>query len=217
MDIAFYFDYISHNAYLAWCRLPGIAEKHDCSVNPIPVLFAGFLKKYGQLGPAEIEPKVEWMNRNNLRKAALMKVPFNAPVVHPFNPLMLLRASHADMTPEERAHLTGTLLRGIWVDRLDPRDPKACSDYLDRAGFNGQTLIEYAATPVAKKRVKDATDKAIAKNVFGVPAMLVDDEVFWGYDDLPFLDRFLRGEGHIDAALIEPWRICRKEGVRRSN
>ena len=67
MDITFYFDYISHNAYLAWCRLPEIAEKHGCSVNPIPVLFAGFLKKYGQLGPAEIEPKVEWMNRNNRR------------------------------------------------------------------------------------------------------------------------------------------------------
>ena len=217
MDITFYFDYISHNAYLAWCRLPEIAEKHGCSVNPIPVLFAGFLKKYGQLGPAEIEPKVEWMNRNNLRKAALMKVPFNAPVVHPFNPLMLLRASHADMTSKERAKLTGTLLRGIWVDRLDPRNSQACSDYLQRAGFDGQALIDYASTSAAKQRVREATDAAITRDVFGVPAMLVDDEVFWGYDDLPFLDGFLRGTGHISSAELEPWRTCRKEGVQRTN
>ena len=67
--IDFYFDFISHNAYLAWHVLPELAQKHTCTLRPIPVLFAGFLKAYGQLGPAEVEPKLKWMNQNVLRKA----------------------------------------------------------------------------------------------------------------------------------------------------
>ena len=216
MQITFYFDFISHNAYLAWCRLPEIAERYQCTVEPVAVLFAGFLKRYGQLGPAEIEPKMEWMNRNNLRKAELMGVPFNAPVVHPFNPLLLLRATHAQMPREERLRLMEALLRGIWVDRLDPREAAVCVAYLDQAGFDGDALIDYADSRAAKDAVREATDTAIARGVFGVPTCIVDDEVFWGYDDLFYLERFLDGTGHIEPSELEPWRACRAGGVKRS-
>ncbi len=216
MEITFYFDYISHNAYLAWCRLPEIAKRNGCAVIPVPVLFTGFLKRYGQLGPAEIEPKIEWMNRNNLRKAALLGVPFNAPVVHPFNPLLLLRASHAEMLREERLRLMEVLLRGIWVDRLDPRDAAACAAYLDQAGFEGDALIAFAGTFAAKDAVRHATDAAIEAGVFGVPTMVVDDEIFWGYDDLFYLDKFLQGEGRIEPSELEPWRACREGGIKRA-
>ena len=215
VNITYYFDYISHNAYLAWCRLPEIAERFGCTVEPVPVLFAGFLKRFGQLGPAEIEPKIEWMNRNNLRKAARLGVPFNAPVVHPFNPLLLLRASHAEMPKAERLRMMEVLLRGIWVDRLDPRDAAACIAYLDETGFDGRLLIEHADTQAAKDAVREATEGAIARGVFGVPTCVVDDEVFWGYDDLPYLERFLQGEGRIEVSELEPWRVCREGGVTR--
>lgn len=216
MQITFYFDYISHNAYLAWCRLPEIAERYQCAIEPVAVLFAGFLKRYGQLGPAEIEPKIEWMNRNNLRKAELMGVPFHAPVVHPFNPLLLLRATYAEMPGEERLRLMDVLLRGIWVDRLDPREANACAAYLDQAGFDGAALIGFADSQAAKDAVRDATDGAITRDVFGVPTCVVDDEIFWGYDDLFYLERFLDGKGRIPPSALEPWRACRAGGVKRS-
>lgn len=215
MQIRFYFDYISHNAYLAWCCLPDLAARHGCTVEPVPVLFAGFLKTYGQLGPAEILPKLEWMHRNNLRKAAALGVPLNAPVVHPFNPLLLLRLSHAPLPPDERARLTGTLLRAVWVDRVDPRAPDAVGRYLEAAGFDGETLLAAAGSPAAKAALKQAGEDAIAAGVFGVPSFVVDGEVFWGYDDLPWLEQYLRGEGAIDPATLEPWRACRDEGMHR--
>jgi hypothetical protein len=39
--------------------------------------------------------------------------------------------------------------------------------------------------------------------VFGVPSMRVGDELFWGYDDLPFLELFLAGRDPIDP---EEWK-----------
>jgi hypothetical protein len=32
--------------------------------------------------------------------------------------------------------------------------------------------------------------------------MMVGDEVFWGYDDLPYLEMFLAGTDPIDAAAV---------------
>src|SRR5215468_9222768 len=91
--VRFYFDYISSNAYLAWTQLPRLAERHGAAIEPVPVLFAGFLEAFGQLGPAEVPPKSLWMGKNNLRKAVLLGVPLHRPAFHPFNPLLALRAS----------------------------------------------------------------------------------------------------------------------------
>ena len=55
----FYFDYISPYAYFAWKKLPYLAKKYDCIIELHPVVFGKLLDKWGQLGPAEIEPKKE--------------------------------------------------------------------------------------------------------------------------------------------------------------
>lgn len=39
----------------------------------------------------------------------------------------------------------------------------------------------------AKQKLRRQTDEAIQHGVFGVPAMVVDDEVFWGVDAIPFV------------------------------
>ena len=80
-------DYISHNAYLAWARLPALCARHGLSLEPVPVLFAALLQRHGQRGPAEVAPKREWMLANVLRKAREDGTPIRPPASHPFNPL----------------------------------------------------------------------------------------------------------------------------------
>ncbi len=55
--IRFLFDYLSHNAYLAWTQIHPLAERYGRSVEAVPVLFAGLLDAHAQLGPAEVLPK----------------------------------------------------------------------------------------------------------------------------------------------------------------
>jgi len=217
--IDFYFDYISHNAYLAWHLLPGIAEKYGYHVEPIPVLFAGFLKAYGQLGPAEVAPKLAWMNRNNLRKAASLGIPFSAPKLHPFNPLFLLRLSAQPMTHTERCAVTGCLLRGVWVDQLDPNDAEAVGSYLTSAGISADALVAGATSDEAKSQLKNNSDQALKSGAFGVPTMIVGDDVFWGFDDLPPLEEVLAGRDPLknaDVATFESeWVTARAQGQHR--
>ena len=217
--IDFYFDYISHNAYLAWHLLPDMAKKYDYEIEPIPVLFAGFLKAYGQLGPAEVQPKLAWMNRNNLRKAMDFGIPFRAPKSHPFHPLLLLRLCAQPMTSEERRDVTGCLLRGIWVDQLDANDADAVEAYLSSNGLAADALIAGAASDAAKAQLKENGQKALDSGAFGVPTMSVGDDVFWGFDDLPYLEKLLAGNDPLATADVTTyeaeWEHARAQGQHR--
>jgi 2-hydroxychromene-2-carboxylate isomerase len=200
--IRFYFDYISTNAYLAWQVLPKLAEQYGKRLEPVPVLFAGLLKAHGQLGPAEVPIKAFWMWKNNLRKAAILGVPLKQPAFHPFNPLLALRVSSLDLDERERFALIDALFNAVWAEQLHVSEPAVVRGVADRAGLPGARLVEQAQSPAAKNRLRTDTDAAIAAGVFGVPSMMVGDEVFWGYDDLPYLERLLAGTDPLDAAAV---------------
>ena len=192
--IRFYFDYISPNAYLAWTQLPALARRNGCSIEPVPVLFAGLLEAHRQLGPAEVPPKMQWMWRNIARKAALIGVPLNAPVFHPFNPLLSLRVSSLPLQPEQKLRLIDALFGAVWIRSQHVAEPTVVERVAEEAGLDGATLIMQASQTECKAQLRKQTDQAIAEGVFGVPTMAVGTELFWGYDDLPFLQRFLDGK-----------------------
>jgi 2-hydroxychromene-2-carboxylate isomerase len=200
--LRFYLDYISNNAYLAWQVVPKLAAQYGMRLEPVPVLFAGLLKAHGQLGPAEVPVKALWMWKNNLRKAAILGVPMKQPAFHPFNPLLALRVSSLDVDDGERLVLVDALFNAVWRDQLHVSEPDVVRGVVDRIGLDGAGFVERAQAEAAKERLRTDTDAAIAAGVFGVPSMMVGDEVFWGYDDLPYLERFLGGTDPLDAAAV---------------
>ena len=68
-----------------------------------------------------------------------------------------------------------------------------------------------------KAQLKANTDEAMALGVFGVPTMAVDGKLFWGFDALPMLRDYLRGDDWFggadwDAAAQLPVGMARKPG-----
>ncbi|MGZ8993891.1 MAG: DsbA family protein [Burkholderiaceae bacterium] len=196
--IRFYFDYLSPNAYLAWTQLPALAERNSCVIEPVPVLFAGLLEANRQLGPAEVPAKMRWMWTNVLRKAALIGVPLNAPPFHPFNPLLALRVSSLELDAKQRLALIDALFAAVWVRGLHIAEPSVVEKVATETGLDGGALITRANQPECKAQLRSQTDRAIAGGVFGVPTMVVGDQLFWGFDDLAFLQIFLDGADPID-------------------
>lgn len=198
--VRFYFDYISPNAYLAWTQLPAIAERNDCVIEPVPVLFTGLLEAHRQLGPAEVPAKMRWMWKNTLRKAALVGVKLNAPAFHPFNPLLALRVSSLALEAKQRLGLIDALFSAVWVRGLHLAEPSVVEKVASETGLDGGALIARAQQDACKAELRKQTDQAIANGVFGVPTMAVGNELFWGYDDLVFVQRFLDGADPVDSA-----------------
>ena len=84
-----YFDFVSPFAYLHLPQFSGLPD--ELEVIPVPVLFSGLLKHWGQLGPAEIPPKRRFVYRYFKWNADRLDIPFKMPPRHPFNPLPSLR------------------------------------------------------------------------------------------------------------------------------
>jgi 2-hydroxychromene-2-carboxylate isomerase len=190
--ITFYFDFISPYAYLAFEHLPEALKGLSYSVSHRPVLFAAMLKHHGQLGPAEIAPKRDWTYRQALWHAHSKGIAMKMPASHPFNPLPLLRLASACGTPEDQAspnrYVCETVFRHVWRDGGEAADPQRLAALTAQLAPQ-RTLGEEEA----KAQLKKNTDEAIALDAFGVPAMVVDGRVFWGFDALPMLREYLLG------------------------
>lgn len=203
--LRFYFDYLSSNAYLAWTQIHDLAARHARTVESVPVLFAGLLQAHGQLGPAEVPPKVRWMSLNVIRKAAALGVPLHPPAHHPWNPLLSLRVSSFPLPEEPRRRLIDGLFRAAWVNGLHLSEPEVVARIAQEAGLDGRAAVADAQRPEAKARLRRLTDVAIAEGVFGVPTVIVDGELFWGFDDFPWLERFLAGTDPLRPEMLAEW------------
>jgi len=201
-SLRFYFDYISTNAYLAWLQMPTLARRYGLLVEPVPVLFAGLLEAHGTTGPAETPAKSIWMFKNNLRKAALLGVPLNSPAYHPFNPLLALRATTAARDADECDAFVTRLFEAVWVRGEHVSEPVVVEQAARDVGLDGAAIVAAAASADVKAALRQQTDDAIARGVFGVPSMEANGEIFWGYDDLPYLELFLAGD---DPLAITAW------------
>ncbi len=197
--IRFYFDYESPNAYLAWTQLPKLADRYGFTVEPVPILYAALLDANGQLGPGEQPTKGLWMSKNLLRKALLLGVPLNPPAFLPFNPLLALRMTMLPLDDRMRRALIDALFRAVWVRGLHVSDATVAEAVATEIGLPGSSLVAQAQTPEIKRHLRAQTDEAIGKGVFGVPSMMVGDELFWGYDDFPYLELLLAGKDPLAA------------------
>lgn len=170
--VRWYFDFISPYAYLQSTELNqfGDAGNIEC----VPVLFAGLLKHWDNIGPAEVAPKRDWTFKRIAYLAHRQKIPLTLPDYHPFNPLPLLRLSIAagnDLQTVQR------LFRYVWAEGKLPQG-EAFTALLNELSIEPARL--------QSQQVKDTLHSngktAASKGVFGVPSIEIDNEIFWGHD-----------------------------------
>lgn len=185
--VDWYFDVVSPYAYFQSERLDRV--ERVATVRRVPVLFAGLLEHWGQLGPAEIVPKRRFTFRYAIWHAARLGLPLRLPPGHPFNPLRLLRLAAAF---EGRPDVVAAVFRFVWAEGLSADDPAAWRALCGRLGVDdGDALV---ARPDVKTRLLENGREAISRNVFGVPTFVTPDgEIFWGEDATDMLLDHLAG------------------------
>ena len=188
-----YFDFISPFAYLQWRRLWRDQREIATRLQPKPLLLAGLLNHWGQLGPAELPGKRRHTYRHVIWQARELGIPLRFPPAHPFNPLPALRLC---LAAPDRVVATDTLFAHIWEH--------------GRAGDDLEALAEVARTlqvpdlgaAISAQRVKDQLAlngaDAIARQAFGVPTLAVGPEIFWGNDSTSMAIAYVNNRGLFD-------------------
>ncbi len=173
--VDWFFDFVSPFAYLQSEQLASLGPK--TRVRYRPVLFAALLAANGQKGPAEIARKRVFTYRFAVWQAKRQGVVLKMPPEHPFNPLPLLRLAIACDCSPEAVH---RIFRFVWRDGRLPDLP------IEWEELTRDLRLPDAQRRIGEPDVKDAlrrnTDEAVARGVFGVPTLMVGDELFWGAD-----------------------------------
>jgi 2-hydroxychromene-2-carboxylate isomerase len=183
--ISWVFDVISPFAYLSLKELSRLPPQVE--VEFVPVLFAGLLNHFGQLGNAEIEAKRQFTYRFVLWRAMSLGISMRMPPTHPFNPLQALRLIVAAGSNRQAVEI---VFDAIFLHGRDVTDPTTIADLAHDLNVGDPEHILNDAT--VKQRLRANTDWAIARGVFGVPTFVIGDQIFWGHDTLDMAVDYIR-------------------------
>ena len=177
-----YFDFVSPFAYIGLHRLKELPA--DLVIEYRPVLFAAMLNHWGQKGPAELPTKRRYSYRWSQWWAGSLGIALRFPAAHPFNPLHHLRLAIACGSKPDAVR---TIFDSIWTSGAEASD----SDRFARLSNDLGVSKEALESSEVKNTLRQNTEAAIQRGVFGVPTFDVDGELFWGADSMEFLLTFL--------------------------
>ncbi len=192
-----YFDFISPYAYLQSAIIKKLTGQ--IFLEPKAILFAGLLNYYGHLGPAEIPSKRNFVMQQCLWLAKKNNIVLKFPPYHPFNPLPALRLATSCGGDFEKIL---KIFNFIWKEGRNIEDPTEFSELSHHLGIsNPQKIIN---NETVKLKLRDETNLAIANGVFGIPTIITDNQLFWGFDSNQFLLDYLATPNSFIKSIVSP-------------
>ena len=191
--IDFYFDFSSPYGYLASTEIDALAARHGRSVTWRPFVLGAAFKLTGQRALTEQPLRGDYARRDFARSARLLDVPLKMPEPFPFFALAASRACYWVEVPSQAKALAKALYHTAFGEGRDITPVPVVAEIARGLGIEG--LEQGLEQPATKAALRDATDQALARGVFGSPFFFVDGEPFWGHDRLGQLDRWLATGG----------------------
>ena len=186
--VEFYFDFGSPYSYLAYKALPAIAAARGAQILWRPMLLGGVFKATGNHSPAEIAAKSAWMQRDMERWAARYGAAFKRNPHFPINTLTLMRgAAGMQLRGMDFGKYAETIFCAMWAEPRNLGDAQELAAVLREAGFDPSEFQSLVNDATVKERLRQQTEEAVARGVFGAPTFFVGDEMFWGQDRLDFV------------------------------
>jgi 2-hydroxychromene-2-carboxylate isomerase len=187
-QVEFFFDFGSPYSYLAYKALPGIAAEHGAQIVWRPMLLGGVFKATGNHSPAETPAKGKWLQQDLQRWAQRYSVAFEHNPYFPVNTLTLMRGAVGLQSQGPVFHkYMEAMFHAMWGEPRNLGAPDELAAVLHRAGIDAEMFQSLVNDPAVKEQLKNNTEEAIARGVFGAPTFFVGDEMHWGQDRLDFV------------------------------
>ncbi|HEX8419017.1 MAG TPA: 2-hydroxychromene-2-carboxylate isomerase [Sphingomonas sp.] len=189
MDVTFYFDFGSPNAFLAHRVTPGIEARTGTRFDYVPILLGGLFKLAGNQSPvtafAGIKNKRDYdalEMRRFIARHSIGDFAFNPHF--PINTLHLMRGAIAAQQLGVFELYVDRIYDAMWARGLDMGQTDIVARTLAEAGLPVERLLALSQSPDVKQRLLDNTQAAFEKGAFGSPTFLVGDELYFGKDRL---------------------------------
>jgi 2-hydroxychromene-2-carboxylate isomerase len=185
----FYFDFGSPNAYFAYRVLPAIEARTGARFVHVPVLLGGIFKATNNQSPvqafAHVPSKLAYEQlemRRFIARHGLGEFQMNPHF--PVNTLLIMRGAVAADLDGALAAYEDAVFRHMWAEPKKMDDPEVVRSALAASGLDGARLLARTQDADVKQALLAATERAVARGVFGLPAFFVGDEMYFGKDRL---------------------------------
>ncbi|NMN68191.1 2-hydroxychromene-2-carboxylate isomerase [Candidatus Pelagibacter ubique] len=186
-QIDFYFDFISPYSYLAHLKIKQIK---NINFNYKPVLVGGLHNLQGITAPAFIKPKLKHMISDCDLIAKKDKFDFIWNSKFPINSLNIMRGYLFIINENKNLYLN-LIFDAYWKDNLDISNEEVLKTLLKKCRTDSDSFFEGVKDPRIKDELKNITQEAHDKEIFGTPTFVVNNKIFWGQDRLDFaLDEY---------------------------
>lgn len=185
--VEFFFDFGSPTSYLAWTQLPQIAAAAGAEIVWRPMLLGGVFKATGNQSPVSIPAKGRYMLQDLARFATRYGVPLAFNPHFPINTLTLMRGAAGYLGTPQFASYVRAMFEALWVQQKNLDKAEVVAEVLVAAGLDVAEFERLVSDEVVKERLKETTEEAIKRGVFGAPSFFVDNQLHFGQDRLDFV------------------------------
>lgn len=195
-----YFEFSSPYAYFASERVEAECGRLGLEVEWRPIVLGPILRRTGQRPLLTDGARGRYARADCVRWARLHDIPFRLPALHPVNSLKAARGAlvlkHAGLGAGAMSPLLAAYIHACfsayWVEGKDLFQDEVLGDLVAGLGMAVQAFQARIAAPEAKERLRRETDAAWERGVFGAPTFFYRDEMLWGNDRLPLLERLVQ-------------------------
>ena len=189
-SIEFYFDFISPYSFLAYKKLNLLNKNDQLNITYKPILLGGLHKLGGITAPAFNERKMKNMKNDCELVAKKNTIEFKWNNKFPVNSLNLMRG-YLVLNKELKKKFFDLCFDAYWKDNIDLSDKKNLENVLDNCSINKDTFFIDIQDQKIKDELKQLTESAFKKDIFGAPTFVVNNQIFWGQDRLDYaLDEY---------------------------
>lgn len=186
MDIEIWFDFASNYSYLSAMRIEEAARARGVAVQWRPFLLGPVFKSLGMDTSPFVtqQQKGAYVWTDMQRQCAKYALDWARPSTFPRRSILPARIATLAEGQPWQAEFIRRVMRLNFVEDHDIEDPAALGAILDALGLDGPALLVQAQAEPVKQRLRERTEEARRRGVFGAPTFFVGDEMFWGNDRL---------------------------------
>lgn len=192
--IEFYFDFSSSYSYIALGNIQRLVRETGCSIVWKPIALGAIFKMRNHGPPSPDDPKRAYIWNDIERCASEAGVAYTWPEPFPFNSIPAARIFYviADTDVAAAREWALAVFNASFGEGRDCSDPEELAAIATSLKLNGAELLQATKEDRVKKLLKDATDEAIGRGVFGAPTFFVAGEMVWGADRFDRVERLIR-------------------------
>jgi 2-hydroxychromene-2-carboxylate isomerase len=190
--LEFYYDCSSPWTYLAFTKVPQLAERQGAELVWKPILVGGVFNSVNQSvyesRANPVKAKARYYAKDLQDWARMYGIRIGNPTVFPVNSVKAMRGAFVALEHGKIIPYSRRVFESYWGDDRDISQDAVLRDIVRQVGLDEKEYFAKIASDEYKAKLRANTEELIGRGGFGSPTMFVDGSMFFGNDRLMLVE-----------------------------